>query len=43
MSYSKGGFQEPHIHNVGPSTLIIMIYLSKKFLKSESKGITKSN
>lgn len=29
VAYKKGGFQLPHIHNVGPSTLVIMIYLSK--------------
>ena len=38
MSYSKGGFQEPHIHNVGPSTLIIMIYLSKNWVKGSPGG-----
>ena len=38
MSYTKGGFQEPHIHNVGPSTLIIMVYLSKNWVKGSPGG-----
>jgi len=25
MSYKRGGFQLPHIHNIGPSTLVIML------------------
>ena len=29
MGYQRGGFQLPHIHNVGPSTLVIMLYFSK--------------
>ena len=38
MSYTKGGFQEPHIHNIGPSTLIIMVYLSKNWVKGSPGG-----
>ena len=38
MSYTKGGFQEPHIHNVGPSTLIFMVYLSKNWVKGSPGG-----
>jgi len=34
----KGGFQLPHIHNVGPSTLILMIYFSKKWKKGDPGG-----
>ena len=29
MLYHKGGFQLPHIHNDGPSTLIVFFYFSK--------------
>ena len=29
IAYKKGGFQLPHIHNVGPSTVIMMFYFSK--------------
>ena len=38
MSYTKGGFQEPHFHDDGPSTLIFMIYLSKNWKKGEPGG-----
>jgi hypothetical protein len=38
MSYSKGGFQLPHIHNVGPSTLILMLYFSKGWEKNDPGG-----
>ena len=38
ISYTKGGFQEPHIHNVGPSTLIFMVYLSKNWVKGSPGG-----
>jgi len=34
----KGGFQLPHIHNVGPSTLIFMIYFSKDWDKGDPGG-----
>ena len=38
MSYTKGGFQEPHFHNVGPSTLVFMVYLSKNWKKGDAGG-----
>ena len=34
----KRGFQLPHIHNVGPSTLILMIYFSKNWKKGDPGG-----
>jgi hypothetical protein len=34
----KGGFQLPHIHDVGPSTLILMIYFSKNWTKGDPGG-----
>ena len=38
MAYQKGGFQLPHIHNVGPSTLILMLYFSKGWKKGDPGG-----
>ncbi len=38
VSYEKGGFQYPHIHNNGPSTLIIMLYFSKGWNKGDPGG-----
>lgn len=38
MGYTKGGFQEPHFHDVGPSTLVFMIYLSKNWKKGDPGG-----
>ena len=38
MSYTKGGFQEPHSHNVGPNTLVFMVYLSKNWKKGDPGG-----
>jgi hypothetical protein len=38
MSYEKGGFQYPHIHNNGPSSLIIMLYFSKGWKKGDPGG-----
>ena len=38
ISYRKGGFQVPHFHNVGPSTLIFMIYLTKNWEKGDPGG-----
>ena len=39
MKLSKqGGYQSPHIHNVGPSTLIFMIYFSKHWEKGDPGG-----
>lgn len=37
-SYKKGGFQLPHIHNAGPTTLILMIYFSKNWGKGDPGG-----
>ncbi|MDA1347242.1 MAG: hypothetical protein O3C48_08520 [Crenarchaeota archaeon] len=38
INYPKGGFQLPHIHNVGPSTLILMLYFSKGWEKNDPGG-----
>jgi hypothetical protein len=38
MAYRKGGFQLPHIHNVGPSTLTLMIYFSKGWKQGDPGG-----
>ena len=38
LSYRKGGFQLPHIHNVGPSTIIMMVYFSKNWNKGDPGG-----
>ena len=38
MAYKQGGFQLPHIHNFGPSTLTLMIYLSKGWEKGDPGG-----
>lgn len=38
LYYRKGGFQMSHIHNVGPSTLILMFYLSKGWGKGDPGG-----
>ena len=38
MSYTKGGFQEPHCHNIGPSTLVFMVYLSKNWKDGDPGG-----
>jgi len=38
MNYTKGGFQEPHIHNVGPSTLVFMLYLAKNWKDGDPGG-----
>ena len=35
---TKGGYQLPHIHNVGPSTLILMLYFSKNWAKGDPGG-----
>jgi|TARA_B110000467_G_scaffold161662_1_gene183213 hypothetical protein len=36
--YKKGGFQLPHIHNVGPNTVILMVYFSKGWKKGDAGG-----
>jgi len=38
MAYRQGGFQFPHIHNVGPSTLILMVYFTKGWQKGDPGG-----
>lgn len=38
IAYKQGGFQFPHIHNFGPSTLTIMIYLSKGWEDGDPGG-----
>jgi len=38
LGYRNGGFQLPHIHNVGPSTLIMMFYFSKGWKEGEAGG-----
>jgi len=38
IDYKTGGFQLPHIHNVGPSTLIMIIYFSKNWIHGDPGG-----
>jgi hypothetical protein len=38
VAYKKGGFQLPHIHNVGPSTVVMMVYFSKNWKKGDPGG-----
>ena len=38
VAYRKGGFQLPHIHNVGPNTLILMFYFSKGWGEGDPGG-----
>jgi len=38
LSYREGGFQLPHIHNVGPSTLVMMFYFSEGWEEGQSGG-----
>ena len=35
---TRGGYQLPHIHNVGPSTLILMVYFNKNWKKGDPGG-----
>ena len=35
---TRGGYQLPHIHNVGPSTLILMLYFNKNWKKGDPGG-----
>ena len=35
---TKGGYQLPHIHNVGPNTLILMLYFSKNWVEGDPGG-----
>jgi hypothetical protein len=43
MSYKKGGYQLPHIHNVGPNTVILMLYFSKGWEKGDPGGTYMAN
>ena len=38
MLLTRGGYQFPHIHNVGPNTLILMLYFSKNWKKGDPGG-----
>ena len=38
MLLTRGGYQMPHIHNAGPSTLILMLYFSKNWKKGDPGG-----
>ncbi len=38
MNYKRGGFQLPHIHNIGPSTLVIMLYFAKNWNHGDPGG-----
>ena len=38
IAYRNGGFQLPHIHNVGPTTLVLMFYFSKGWKEGEAGG-----
>ena len=38
IGYTQGGFQLPHIHNVGPNTLVLMFYFSKGWKKGQAGG-----
>lgn len=38
MLLTKGGYQQPHIHNSGPSTVIMMLYFNKNWKKGEPGG-----
>ena len=38
MLLTRGGYQLPHIHNVGSSTLIMMLYFSKNWKKGDPGG-----
>jgi len=38
MLLTRGGYQLPHIHDVGPSTLILMLYFSKNWKKGDPGG-----
>ena len=35
---TRGGYQLPHIHNAGPSTLIIMLFFSKNWKRGDPGG-----
>ena len=35
---TRGGYQLPHIHNVGPSTMILILFFSKNWKKGDPGG-----
>jgi hypothetical protein len=43
IACKKGGFQLPHIHNVGPSTIVFMMYFSKNWKKGDPGGTYMAN
>ena len=38
MLLTSGGYQLPHIHNVGPNTMILMLFFSKNWKKGDPGG-----
>ena len=38
MLLTRGGYKLPHINNVGPSTLILMLYFTKNWNKGDPGG-----
>ena len=38
IAMKKGGYQFPHAHNVGPSTLVFMLYFSKNWKNGDPGG-----
>ena len=38
MLLTRGGYQLPHIHNVGPSTVVLMFFFSKNWKKGDPGG-----
>ena len=38
MSYKRGGYQHPHAHNIGPSTIVMMVYFSKGWEQGDPGG-----
>ena len=38
MLSTKGGYQLPHIHNIGPTSLVLMLYFSKNWKKGDPGG-----
>ena len=35
---TRGGYQLPHIHNIGPTSLLLMLYFSKNWKKGDPGG-----
>jgi len=38
LNMQKGGYQLPHIHNVGPSTLVLLLYFNENWPDGEPGG-----